>query len=85
MRAPPECESQTEPLYADDMLISTVHSTWKDSGPMVSAMRELFVSPMKRVRKEMTFTHIQIGNETVGHLFLFFFLSSRFYFLSICW
>lgn len=55
MRAPLECELQAEPLYADDMLISTVRSIWKDSGPMVSVMRELFVSPTKRVRKEMTF------------------------------
>jgi hypothetical protein len=39
----------------DDMLIAVVRSIWKASGPMVSAMRELFVSPMKRVRKEMTF------------------------------
>lgn len=55
MRAPLECEFQTELLYADDMLISTVRCTSKDSGPMVSAMRELFVSPTRRVRKELTF------------------------------
>lgn len=42
---------------------------------MVSAMRELFVSPMKRVRKEIT-PHIQTRILVIGYLFsLFFFFS----------
>lgn len=75
MRVRLECKSQAESRY-DDMLITAVHSTWKDSGRMVSAMRELFVSPMKRVRKEIT-PHIQTRILVIGYLFsLFFFFFS---------
>lgn len=35
----------------NDMLITAVLSTWRDSGPMVSATRELFAFLTKRVRK----------------------------------
>ena len=53
MRILLRCEFQSS-LGVDVMLIAVVRYIWRDSGPMVSAMRELFVSPMKRVRKEMT-------------------------------